>query len=184
MAASHDRVGVELYIRAVNDQDHEAIHTILTSPQVAAGSMRVPFSPFQQTRDRLTVRPGVYQIVAEHGRQVVGFGELITHPEEARYRHVGEINMVATHPEWVSRGIGRAIAGALVDLADDWLNLTRLSLIVFTANAHAIRLYESLGFVIEGTMPRLAFGAGGWLDAHLMGRLREIPAAPGSPGPG
>ena len=28
-------------------------------------------------------------------------------------------------------------------------------------------------FAIEGTMPRTGFGDGGWMDAHVMGRLRD-----------
>ena len=64
---------------------------------------------------------------------------------------------------------------ALVDLGDNWLNLARLGLIAFSGNDHAIRLYESFGFVMEGTMRRFGFGANGWMDAHVMGRLRAYP---------
>jgi putative acetyltransferase len=172
VAATHDP-SVDLVIRAVREQDQDAVHAILTSPHVAAGSMRVPFAPLQLTRDRLVPRAGRYQLAAEHGRQVVGFAELITHPEEPRYGHAGDINMIATHAEWGRRGIGRALTEALVDLADNWLNITRLSLIVFTGNAHAVRLYESMGFEIEGTMRRVSYGAGAWLDAYMMARLRD-----------
>lgn len=61
----------------------------------------------------------------------------------------------------------------MVDLADNWLNLARLTMIVFTGNTHAVKLYEAAGFAIEGTMPRTGFGDGGWMDAHVMGRLRD-----------
>jgi L-phenylalanine/L-methionine N-acetyltransferase len=104
---------------------------------------------------------------------VVGFGELITYPDEPRYRHTGEINMVATRADSLGKGVGRALMAAMIDLADNWLNLTRLSLIVFTDNTHAIGLYERLGFAIEGTMPRAGYGDGKWMDAHMMGRLRD-----------
>ena len=81
--------------------------------------------------------------------------------------------MVATHADWGRQGIGRRLMEELLDLADNWLNLARLGMIVFTDNAHAIRLYEDLGFKVEGTMLRFGFGAGKWMDAHLMGRLRH-----------
>jgi putative acetyltransferase len=164
---------MDLVIRAVAEQDHGAIHEILTSPHVVGGSMRVPLAPLQQTRERLTPARGTYQLVAEADDRVVGFGELITYPDEPRHRHVGELNMVATHAEWTGRGVGRALLEAMIDLADNWLNLARLSLIVFTDNTHAIRLYERLGFVVEGTMPRMGFGGGAWMDAHVMGRLHD-----------
>ena len=164
-------MALDLVIRAVREGDHEAVHGILTSPHVVAGSMRVPHSPVHETRERLAPRRGTYQVVAEADGEVVGFAELITAPDEPRHRHVGEINMVATHADWGRQGIGRRLTEELVDLADNWLNLARLGLIVFTDNAHAIRLYEDLGFKIEGTMLRFGFGAGEWMDAHVMGRL-------------
>jgi L-phenylalanine/L-methionine N-acetyltransferase len=164
---------MNVVIRSAADRDLEAIHEILTSPHVVGGSMRVPYAPLQQTRERLAPTHGIYQLVAESESRVIGFGELITHPDEPRHRHVGEVNMVATHADWTGKGVGRALLEAMIDLADNWLNLARLGLFVFTDNTHAIRLYERLGFAIEGTMPRMGFGAGGWMDAHLMGRLRD-----------
>lgn len=164
----------ELVIRAVEERDHVAIHEILTSPHVIEGSMRVPYTPLEQTRRRLTPRPGLYQLAAEVGGEVVGFGELVTHPEEPRERHVGEINMVATRADRVAQGVGRALAEALIDLGENWLGLSRLWMIVFTDNARAIALYESLGFEHEGTMRRMRFGPRTWTDAHVMARLRDL----------
>ena len=164
---------MDLVIRHVNEQDLEAVHEILTSPHVLGGPMRVPFAPLRQTRERLTPTRGIYQLVAEAEDRVVGFGELITYPDEPRHRHAGEINMVATHPDWARKGVGRALLDAMVDLADNWLNLRRLALFVFTDNTQAIRLYERVGFSIEGTMPRMGFGAGAWMDAYMMGRLHD-----------
>ena len=61
---------------------------------------------------------------------------------------------------------------AMVDLADNWLQLSRLGLIVWTNNSGAIALYERFGFAVEGTMPRYVFLDGGYVDAHIMGRIR------------
>jgi putative acetyltransferase len=160
-------------MRSVLESDIDAVHEILMSPHVIAGSMRVPFSGIQVTRERLAPQAGVYQLVAEIEGHVVGFAELLTQPNEPRQRHVGDLNMVATHADWLGRGVGRALSEAIVELSFNWLNLTRLGLIVFTDNAAAIKLYESLGFRAEGTMPRLGFGSGGWMDAQMMGLLRE-----------
>jgi L-phenylalanine/L-methionine N-acetyltransferase len=174
---------MDVVIRSAAEGDLEAIHEILTSPHVVAGSMRVPHAPLHQTRERLAPTRGIYQLVAECDGRVVGFGELVTHPDEARMRHVGEVNMVATHADWTGKGVGRALLEAMIDLADNWLNLARLALFVFTDNTHAVRLYERLGFAIEGTMPRMGFGAGGWMDAYLMGRLHDRPPTGQPPGP-
>ena len=169
--------GIEVRIRAVSDADHEAIHEILMSPHVLAGTMRVPHSPLGETRERLSPPPGTYHLVAESERRVVGFGELITYPDQPRHRHVGEINMVATHADWLRRGVGRALMEAIIDLAENYLNLRRLFLIVFSENAHTIGFYEGLGFEVEGTMRQFGFGPNGWMDAIMMARLRERPLA-------
>jgi len=165
--------GAKTVVRAVREADVGDVHGILMSPHVIAGSMRVPYSGVEVTRMRLAQRAGVHQVVAEIDGQVVGFGELLTEPDEPRQAHVGDVNMVATHADWLGQGVGRALAEALIELAFNWLNLDRLGLIVFTSNAAAIGLYESLGFSAEGTMPRLGFGAGNWMDAHMMGLLRN-----------
>jgi L-phenylalanine/L-methionine N-acetyltransferase len=107
---------MDLVIRHVNEQDHEAVHEILISPHVLSGPMRVPFAPLQQTRERLTPTRGIYQLVAVAENRVVGFGELITYPDEPRHRHAGEINMVATHADWIQKGVGRA----LLDASSTW----------------------------------------------------------------
>jgi L-phenylalanine/L-methionine N-acetyltransferase len=163
---------VDPVIRAVAERDHEAIHQILTSPHVVAGTMRLPFSGLHQTKERLTPRVGTYQVVAEADEEVVGFGELITEPEHPRHSHVGDLNMIATRADSVGQGIGRRLTVALIDLSENWLNLRRLSLIVFSDNQPALHLYQSLGFEIEGTMRRFGYGNGAWMDAIMMGRLR------------
>ncbi len=53
--------------------------------------------------------------------------------------------------------------GAIVDLADNWIQLRRLGWTVWTNNETAIRLYERFGFTIEGR----------FIDAQMMGRVRK-----------
>jgi putative acetyltransferase len=165
-----DRAAVT--IRGLEERDDEAVHDLLTSDSVVEGSMRVPYSGLHTTRDRLQPKDGIHHLVAELDGRVVGFAELITYPPEPRHRHVAELNMVCTHPDFQRRGIGRALTEAVIDLADNWLNLRRLSLIVFEDNTHAVRLYEQLGFEHEGVMREFGFKRGAYLDALVMGRLR------------
>jgi putative acetyltransferase len=166
---------MELTIRAASVDDHPAVHEILMSSHVLRGTMRVPWSPAEQTHERLSPARGVVQLVAEAAGEVVGFAEMITHPDEPRARHAGEINLVAVRESWLGKGVGKALCAELVDLADNWLNLTRLGLIVFEGNEQAVGIYERLGFAHEGTMRRFGFGDGAWMDAHVMGRIRPSP---------
>ena len=62
--------------------------------------------------------------------------------------------------------------GVCLDLADNWLNLTRLDLRVCVDNSPAIVLYKKFGFDIEGTHRRFAYRNGEYVDAHVMARLR------------
>ena len=59
-----------------------------------------------------------------------------------------------------------------VDLADNWLGLTRLDFRVYVDNASAIVLYEKFGFEIEGSHKRFAYRDGEYVDVHIMARLR------------
>lgn len=69
---------------------------------------------------------------------------------------------------------GRRTAGSLVRLADDWFNLQRLELTVYTDNHAAIALYEKFGFVREGKLERYAFRDGRYADVYAM--ARHVPA--------
>jgi putative acetyltransferase len=62
---------------------------------------------------------------------------------------------------------------AVVELADGWLNVTRLELTVYTDNARAVALYKKFGFVLEGTHKRYALRDGRYVDAHCMARIRD-----------
>jgi L-phenylalanine/L-methionine N-acetyltransferase len=171
------RADVEPVIRAMSEADHPAMHELLTSTSVIDATMRIPHAAMRETAARLAPRPGAYHLVADVDGRAVGVAELITYPDEPRHRHVGELNLIAVDRGWSGRGVGCALMRAVLDLADDWLQLTRLGLVVFVDNTRAIRLYEGLGFVVEGTSPAYAFRRGRFVDAHVMGRVRDAAAA-------
>jgi putative acetyltransferase len=111
----------------------------------------------------------VIKLVALVDEEIVGFAELITYPHVPRHRHAGDINMICVHDKMQGKGIGRALMEAMVDLADQWLQLTKLNLIVWADNESAIYLYRQFGFVIEGTMTDYVFREGDYINAHVMG---------------
>lgn len=103
---------------------------------------------------------------------VVGSPSLRTFPNRPRRRHVGQIGM-AVRDDWHGKGVGTALLETAIDLAENWLNLARLELTVFTDNAAAIHLYKTWGFAIEGTLACYAFRGGQYVDCFMMARLRE-----------
>lgn len=161
----------QITIRAPVPDDAEAIFQIASSPGVRDGTLQMPYQSLPLWRERLsTQQDGFYRLVAEMDGSVVGFAGLKVE-DAPRRRHVGQIGMMV-RDDVQGRGIGTALLGALLDLADNWLNLRRIELDVYTDNAAAVHLYESRGFAIEGTRRDFAFRDGAYIDAYCMGRIR------------
>ena len=98
---------------------------------------------------------------------------------EPGYRH-GTLRLPFQSLEETRRwfaGLGAAdtLLAALIDTADNWLDIRRLELTVYADNAPAIRLYEGFGFVLEGRMRAHSYRAGAYVDTLLMARLRQLP---------
>jgi putative acetyltransferase len=160
-------------IRRAEPSDYEAVQQIFSGPKAIWGTLQSPFSSVEQWRKRLAEPPeGLVSLVACVESEVVGQLSLQTFPTRPRRRHVGHIGM-AVRDDWQGKGTGTALMQAAIDLADKWLNLTRLELEVYTDNEAAIRLYEKFGFTIEGTLAQHSFRDGRYVDSHLMARLRK-----------
>jgi putative acetyltransferase len=160
-------------IRHIEPSDYEALHRIFSGPKVVWGVLQIPFPSAEMWRKRLAEPPeGFYSLVACVDDEVVGQVGLHTSPHRPRRRHVGEIGM-AVRDDWQGKGVGTALMQAAIDLADRWLNLSRLELEVYTDNRPAIKLYQRFGFIVEGTAVNFAFRDGQFVDVYLMARLRE-----------
>jgi putative acetyltransferase len=163
---------MNLTIRRAEPSAYEAIAEIFTYPKVIWGTLQIPFPSVEQWRKKIAEPPeGFYSLVACVDGEVVGQIGLHTFPNRPRRRHVGEIGMMV-RDDWQGKGIGTALMQAAVDLADKWLNLTRLELGVFSDNEPAIKLYKKFGFQVEGKQVSHAFRDGEYVDTLVMARLR------------
>ncbi len=161
-----------LLIRRAEPDDCSAIYEMFNSPKVYPGTLQLPYPSREQWRQRLTdAGDGTYNLVAVADGRVVGLLGLHTFPNRPRRRHVGAIG-ITVHDEWQGQGVGKALMRAGLEMADNWLNLTRLELEVYTDNEAAIRLYERFGFEKEGTLRQHAFRDGRFVDSYTMARLR------------
>jgi putative acetyltransferase len=134
-------------------------------------TLGVPLSSEQAWREELArERDNNISIVACLRDEVVGHLALSVYMNP-RTRHSGHFG-IAVRDDWQGKGVGSELMKACVDLADNWLNLTRLDLRVYVDNEPAITLYKKFGFEIEGTHKRFAFRDGEYVDAHVMARLR------------
>jgi putative acetyltransferase len=160
-------------IRHIEPSDFEALHKIFSGPKAVWGVLQIPFPSAEMWRKRLAEPPeGLYSLVACVDGEVVGQCGLQTFPNRPRRRHVGQLGM-AVRDDWQGKGVGTALMQAAIDLAEKWLNLSRLELDVYTDNEPAIKLYRKFGFTIEGTAIHYAFRDGQFVDVYLMARLRE-----------
>ncbi|GLT19202.1 acetyltransferase [Vibrio zhanjiangensis] len=89
-----------------------------------------------------------------------------------RRRHVASFGM-AVKDHYSGLGVGSKLLSAIIELADNWLNLSRLELSVYTDNQAAIGLYKKFGFAIEGESPAYAFRNGEYASVYHMARLKN-----------
>jgi len=162
----------QIQIRRIEPDDYRALRNISAQPKVIWGTLQLPFPSLEVWKKRLAEqRDGFYGLAACVDSEVVGSASLLVDLRSPRRRHAAELG-IAVHDDWQSRGIGSRLLEAVLGLADNWLNVERVELTVYTDNVVAVRLYERFGFVIEGTLRNFTFRDGEFVDAFVMGRLR------------
>jgi putative acetyltransferase len=160
-----------LTIRRAEPDDCSALYEMFKSPKLYANTLQLPYPSREMWRKRIA-EPGEggHNLVAVVGERVVGMLSLHAFPRPRR-QHAAAIGM-SVHEEWHGKGVGTALMHAGLDLADNWLNLTRLELEVYIDNEPAIRLYERFGFEREGLLRQHAYRDGRYVDSYVMARLR------------
>ena len=159
-------------VRHTEPNDFEALHKIFMCSGVIRGTMQLPYPSVESWRKKLEKPPpDFYSLVACVAGEVVGNLGLSANSRPRR-RHVGSLGM-AVHDDWQGQGVGSALMAAAVELAERWLNLTRLELTVYADNVPAVKLYEKFGFVREGTHRHYAFRDGVFVDAYAMARMKN-----------
>jgi len=162
---------MDIIMRKAEPTDAEDIWKCYTAPQVVRNTLQLPYRSLESVRELLTKSgEGDHILVAVVDGEVVGVIGLHT-SSRPRVNHRAEIGMMV-RDDWQGKGVGAAMMRAVIDLADKWLNLTRIELTVYTDNEPAIALYRKFGFEIEGTLRKFAFRDGEFVDAYAMARIR------------
>lgn len=109
----------------------------------------------------------VLYMVAEVNGKVVASSDV--HTLGGYDKHVGVIGIVIKK-DFRNLGIGTRMMQTLVDEAKK-KGLKVLTLSVFASNKHAIHVYENVGFVQTGMIPKKHFKEGKYIDEMIMTRV-------------
>lgn len=163
---------IKIAIRPATPDDAEGFASVFSSRSAANGTLQHPYTSPEIWRARLsantTTRECVF--VALVNGKIVGNAGIHSVSDSPREKHVCGLGIGIAEP-YQGRGVGRALMKACLDFADQWANYSRVQLTVHADNARAVKLYESLGFVIEGRHRDYSFREGGYVDAIFMARL-------------
>ncbi|MDM0046796.1 GNAT family N-acetyltransferase [Variovorax dokdonensis] len=158
--------------RLAQPQDLEAVFSIYSHKMV------VPFLTYEPMP--LDEFRGIYKelldsacfYVWELGGAVAGFYKATRYP--GRARHVALLGTLAVDPQRHGQGVGQAmLADAIERLKAD--GVRRIELYAESDNAQALRFYQKLGFVHEGTLRQFYKRADEphFVDEYVMGLLVE-----------
>lgn len=161
-----------LVIRAARVSDVESYAALAALPGFRHGTLRLPFRSPDETRRFLeSIGPDDLLLVAERDGSILGSAGWSR--SKGRRSHVAAIGM-GVHDDHAGRGIGTALMAALIDAADRWYAVRRLTLGVYTDNTRAIALYRRFGFEDEGVARGDAFRDGSYVDVLQMARIRPL----------
>lgn len=164
-------------VRRARPADAAAFARLMGHPEVYPSLMQLPLASEETWRTRIEEFAGPgrtdIQIVAELEGQVVASAGL--HPfVPLRRRHCAMLG-ISVLPDAQRRGIGTALMQTLCDFADDWAQIFRIELTVFSDNQGAQALYRRFDFRHEGTHRAYAMRDGAYADALSMARLHPKP---------
>jgi putative acetyltransferase len=133
--------------------------SLLQAPALADFSQRI--------RDH--VARGYPHVVARHDGRVVGWCEIVPGDAATCRDHVGTVSM-GLLDEYRGQGLGgELMQEAILDAMAK--GITRIQLLVRASNLPAVKLYEKMGFAIEGTQKFAVKYNGVYDDLHIMAQL-------------
>lgn len=158
-------------IRPLHPNDAPSLQALLSEPS------HLTCDHFESGADLAVFQSFTEQTIGEHYRlvairedQLVGFG-MLEHSPKVRLAHVGRIGLLLPAQN-MDAGAAAELLAALIDLADNWLNLRRLEVEIPVSIPSLAELVRSSGFEAEGIM-RSSLGPGPhFQDETAFARLR------------
>jgi phosphinothricin acetyltransferase len=120
---------------------------------------------------------GLPYLVAHRDGAILGYAYAARYRPRSAYRYTAE-DSVYVDPTAAGAGIGRALLTRVLELSAAAGYREMIAIIGDSANAASIGLHHALGFRHVGTLTRVGFKFGRWLDSVVMQRSLG-PDAPG-----
>lgn len=161
-----------MLLRAATVDDAEAIRSIY-NVEVETSTVTFDLVPrtIEEQRAWIQGRSGAHAVVVAttEAGDVIGFGSLSPYKDRPAYSTTVE-DSVYVHRDHQGEGVGRAVLGELVRLAEQHGFHAIIARIV-GGNPTSIGLHSSLGFHVIGREREVGRKFGRWLDVVVMERL-------------
>tara|TARA_B100000965_G_C19224552_1_gene597346 strand:+ start:97 stop:597 length:501 start_codon:yes stop_codon:yes gene_type:complete len=107
-------------------------------------------------------------LVAIDGEKVVGITYLNKFREKSGYRFVYE-NTIYIHHEYVKKGVGSKLLKELIILSKKNKKIKKIVAVISGIDSKgSINIHLKLGFKTSGTLKKIGFKNGKWIDCILM----------------
>lgn len=168
---------MSILIRRLKESDYPAIAEFFDDVEVVANTSQLPYVTEEHWREHMSPSEQRINLVADLDGRAVGHLALLPRQKQ-REKHIADL-AISIHSQYHGQGIGSQLMVAALDLADNWLNMIRLELQVYSDNEAGIRLYQKYNFVTEGEHKYASFSNGRYRHLLTMARLR-LPTQPAS----
>jgi RimJ/RimL family protein N-acetyltransferase len=165
--------GEKTVLRPFGEADADAIWEIIQDPEV----IRFTFEPSTElTLERLrswygsrATRPDRLDLAVTAPDTGELLGEVVLHEWDAAARSCTFRTLIG--PRGRGRGVGTEATRLVVGYAFEQLGLHRVQLEAYGHNHRALRVYEKVGFLVEGVRREVRVRDGEWVDEVLMAVL-------------
>ncbi len=125
----------------------------------------------QQRISRLNSQSNSRCFVAQEGSELIGFLNAMG-GQVNRQKHATTLALGVRKSHW-RKGVGSALISAALAWSKE-VHLRRIELTVHTTNVNALKLYEGVGFSVEGIRRSSLFVDDRYVDEFLMAVINEI----------
>lgn len=111
-----------------------------------------------------------FAICCKETDEHIGNVKIDFHDKQA---NVSELGLLIGNKNYWGKGVGRQACTLAINYGFNVMNLRKIYLAVYENNLNAKKLYEKLGFQLEGTLRKHVMANGHLCDKYLMGIFKN-----------